>query len=80
PSIVASGWFAMYAPARTPAPAIEAMNRALNKALANPEVLDRFGKLALEAGGGSAADLTKLEQASTARWAPVVKATGFRAD
>jgi tripartite-type tricarboxylate transporter receptor subunit TctC len=80
PNIVASGWFAMYAPAKTPAPAIEAMNRALNKALTNPEVLDRFGKLALEAGGGSAADLTRLEQASTARWAPVVKATGFRAD
>lgn len=80
PNIVASGWFAMYAPAKTPAPAIEAMNRALNKALANPEVLDRFGKLALEAGGGSPADLTRLEQASTARWAPVVKATGFRAD
>ena len=80
PNIVASGWFAMYAPAKTPAPAIEAMNRALNKALTNPEVLDRFGKLALEAGGGSPADLTRLEQASTARWAPVVKATGFRAD
>jgi tripartite-type tricarboxylate transporter receptor subunit TctC len=80
PNIVASGWFAMYAPAKTPTASIEAINRALNKALANPEVLDRFGKLALEAGGGSAADLTKLEQASTARWAPVVKATGFRAD
>jgi len=80
PSIVASGWFAMYAPAKTPAASIEAINRALNKALTHPEVLDRFGKLALEAGGGSAADLTRLEQASTARWAPVVKATGFRAD
>ena len=80
PNIVASGWFAMYAPAKTPAASIEAINRALNKALTHPEVLDRFGKLAVEAGGGSAADLTKLEQASTARWAPVVKATGFRAD
>jgi tripartite-type tricarboxylate transporter receptor subunit TctC len=80
PNIVASGWFAMYAPAKTPAPAIEAMNRALNKALTHPDVLDRFGKLALEAGGGSPSDLTRLEQASTARWAPVVKATGFRAD
>ena len=80
PNIVASGWFAMYAPAKTPAASIEAINRALNKALTHPEVLDRFGKLALEAGGGSAADLTKLEQASTARWAPVVKATGFSAD
>ena len=80
PNIVASGWFAMYAPAKTPAASIEAINRALNKALTHPEVLDRFGRLALEAGGGSPADLRALEQASTARWAPVVKATGFRAD
>ncbi|MFZ4652513.1 MAG: Bug family tripartite tricarboxylate transporter substrate binding protein [Rubrivivax sp.] len=80
PNIVASGWFGMYAPARTPEASITAMNRALNRALTQPDVLDRFGKLALEPGGGSAADLTRLEQSSTARWAPVVKATGFRAD
>ena len=80
PGIVASGWFAMYAPARAPAASIDAINRALNKALTHPEVLERFGRLALEAGGGSPADLRALEQASTARWAPVVKATGFRAD
>ena len=80
PNIVASGWFGMYAPARTPAPLIEAYNRALNKALGHPEVLERFAKLALEPGSGTAADLTRLEQVSTARWAPVVKATGFRAD
>ncbi len=80
PGIVAAGWFAMYAPARTPAALITAYNRALNKALAQPEVLERFAKFALEPGGGSAADLTRLEQASTARWAPVVKSTGFRGD
>lgn len=80
PALVAQGWFAMYAPARSPEASLAATNRALNKALAHPEVLERFGKLALEAGGGSAADLTELERTSTARWAPVVKATGFRAD
>jgi tripartite-type tricarboxylate transporter receptor subunit TctC len=80
PNIVASGWFGMYAPARTPEAVITATNRALVKALTHPEVLERFGKLALEPGGGTAADLARLEQASTARWAPVVKATGFRAD
>ncbi|MFM7533382.1 MAG: Bug family tripartite tricarboxylate transporter substrate binding protein [Rubrivivax sp.] len=80
PNIVASGWFGMYAPARTPEAAITALNRAMNRALTQADVLDRFGRLALEPGGGSAADLARLEQASTARWAPVVKATGFRAD
>jgi tripartite-type tricarboxylate transporter receptor subunit TctC len=80
PNMVAQGWFAMYAPAKTPPAAIESFNRALNKALAQPDVLDRFAKLDLEAGGGSPADLSALERSSTARWAPVVKATGFRAD
>lgn len=80
PNIVASGWFAMYAPAKTPEAVIVAYNRALGKALAHPEVLDRFGKLALEPGSGTAADLTKLEQSFAARWGPVVKASGFRAD
>jgi tripartite-type tricarboxylate transporter receptor subunit TctC len=80
PQIVASGWFAMYAPARTPDATVAAYNRALNKALALPDVRDRFLKLALEPGGGSPADLARLQDSSTARWAPVVKATGFRAD
>jgi tripartite-type tricarboxylate transporter receptor subunit TctC len=80
PQIVASGWFALYAPARTPDATIAAYNRALNKALALPDVRDRFAKLALEPGGGSPADLARLQETSTARWAPVVKATGFRAD
>jgi tripartite-type tricarboxylate transporter receptor subunit TctC len=80
PNMVAQGWFAMYAPAKTPPAVIEAVNRSLNKALKQPDVLDRFAKLGLEAGGGSPADLMALERSSTARWAPVVKATGFRAD
>jgi len=80
PQITASGWFAMYAPARTPEATINAYNRALAKALAQPDVLERFAKLALEPGGGTPADLVKLQESSTARWAPIVKATGFRAD
>jgi len=80
PNMVAQGWFGMYAPAKTPQAAIDAANRALNKALTQPEVRDRFAKLGLEAAGSSPADLTALERSSTARWAPVVKATGFRAD
>jgi tripartite-type tricarboxylate transporter receptor subunit TctC len=80
PNLVATGWFAMYAPAKTPAAAITAYNAALVKALAQPEILDRFAKLALEPGGGGPADLTKLEQSFAARWQPIVKATGFRGD
>jgi tripartite-type tricarboxylate transporter receptor subunit TctC len=79
-NIVGGGWFAMYAPAKTSTAEIERVNRALNKALAMPDVAEKFAGFGLEVGGGTATDLVKLMEADTARWAPVVKASGFRAD
>lgn len=80
PDVVGQGWFAMYAPARTPTAAIEEINRALNKALALPEVRERFAALGLEVAGGSPADLKAAMVDDARRWAPVVRKSGFRAD
>jgi len=80
PDIVGQGWFAMYAPARTPADQVEVINRAVNKVLAMPDVRERFAGLGLDAGGGTAADLQRTMQEDTKRWAPIVKKAGFRAD
>jgi tripartite-type tricarboxylate transporter receptor subunit TctC len=80
PDIVGQGWFAMYAPAKTPADQIDAINRAVNKVLSSNEVKERFLGMGLEVGGGSPADLTKTMQEDTKRWAPIVKKSGFRAD
>lgn len=80
PNISGGGWFALYAPAKTAAAEIERVNKALNKALSAPDVIDKFLGLGLEAGGGSAADLAKIMEADTNRWGPIVKASGFKAD
>jgi tripartite-type tricarboxylate transporter receptor subunit TctC len=80
PEAVGQGWFAMYAPAKTPAAAIDEINKALNKALVNPEVRERFAALGLEPAGGSPAELHKIMQDDTKRWAPIVKKSGFKAD
>jgi tripartite-type tricarboxylate transporter receptor subunit TctC len=80
PDMVGQGWFAMYAPAKTPADQIDVINRAVNKVLAMPDVRERFGALGLEAGGGTAADLLRTMQEDTRRWGPIVKKSGFRAD
>jgi tripartite-type tricarboxylate transporter receptor subunit TctC len=80
PDIVGQGWFAMYAPAKTPADQIDVINRAVNKVLGMPEVRERFAELGLDAGGGTAADLQRTMQEDTKRWAPVVKKSGFHAD
>ena len=75
-----TSWFAVYAPAKTPAAVIAQLNAAVNKALAAGEVRERFAKLGLEPTGGSAADLTAISKRDSERWAPVVKASGFRGD
>ncbi|HEV7576402.1 MAG TPA: Bug family tripartite tricarboxylate transporter substrate binding protein [Caldimonas sp.] len=75
-----TAWFAVYAPAKTPEATLRQLNAAINKSLANPELRDRFAKLGLEPSGGTPADLSARMAQDTARWAPIVKASGFRAD
>jgi tripartite-type tricarboxylate transporter receptor subunit TctC len=75
-----SSWFAVFAPAKTPETNLRQLNAALNKTLAAPELRERFAKLGLEPAGGSAAGLAALMKRDSERWAPVVKASGFRGD
>jgi tripartite-type tricarboxylate transporter receptor subunit TctC len=75
-----TAWFAVFAPARTPEATVRQLNAAINKALAVPELRERFTKLGLEPTGGTPADLAARMAQDTARWAPIVKASGFRAD
>ncbi|WP_423455327.1 Bug family tripartite tricarboxylate transporter substrate binding protein [Ottowia sp. VDI28] len=80
PEAVGQGWFAMYAPAKTSQATIDEINKALNKALAAPEVRERFASLGLEAAGGTPAGLQKTMHDDALRWGPTVKKSGFRAD
>jgi tripartite-type tricarboxylate transporter receptor subunit TctC len=75
-----TAWFAVYAPAKTPEATVRQLNAAINKALAVPEVRERLNKLGLEPSGGTSAALAARMAQDTARWAPIVKASGFRAD
>ena len=78
--LVGVGWFALFAPGGTDSNQINILNAAVNRALKNPALKDRFTKMGLEIGGGSPQDLQALINAETARWTPVVKASGFTAD
>jgi tripartite-type tricarboxylate transporter receptor subunit TctC len=78
--IEGSGWFALYAPGKTAPTTVQQLNAAVNKALATPELRERFAKLGVEPTGGSAADLAALMKRDSERWAPVVKASGFKGD
>jgi len=78
--IEGTAWFGVYAPAKTPDATVRQINAAINRALASAEVRERLTKLGLEPAGGSPADLAARMAQDAARWAPIVKASGFRAD
>jgi tripartite-type tricarboxylate transporter receptor subunit TctC len=75
-----TAWFAVYAPAKTPDATLRQLNGAINRALVSPELRERFTRLGLEPTGGTPAELAARMADDSARWAPIVKASGFRAD
>ncbi len=75
--VTAPLWFALYAPAATPADVVDAMRKAMHDALATPAVKERMTKLGLEAAPSSSAEQLVLQQRERAMWEPVIKSSGF---
>ena len=80
PGFEVIGWFGMMAPAGTPAPVIERLNREVNQALRAPEVQQRMQDLGAASLAGAPEDFAKLVAAETARWGEVVRRLGLKAD
>lgn len=78
PDFVVGGWFALFAPAGTPAAIVEKINSDTNKALADPAVRERAAAMSLLVQGGSVRELETLVASELRRWPPVVKASGAK--
>lgn len=75
-----SAWFAVLAPAGTPAAVLDGLHRALGAALQSPEVRPKLVESGFTVAGGTRADAERLLKTEAQRWAAVVKASGFKAD
>jgi tripartite-type tricarboxylate transporter receptor subunit TctC len=80
PGFVVTGFFIMMAPAGTPREIIAKLNAESVKALQSPALKERLATLGLEPVGSSPEATTKFIQAEIAKWAPVIKAAGAKAD
>ncbi|OGA07650.1 MAG: hypothetical protein A3D95_02695 [Betaproteobacteria bacterium RIFCSPHIGHO2_12_FULL_69_13] len=78
--IEGSGWQAFHTTAKTPRPAIDRLSAAIGSALRAPEVSEKLLAVGLEPVGSTADELARRMAEDSARWAPIVKASGFRAD
>ena len=64
-------WFGLFAPAGTPKPVVELVNRKANAVLASPRVKESLEKLGIEPVGGGADVLAGKVQSELSKWATI---------
>ena len=77
-NIEGSGWYAAYAPARTPKETVERIANAIVEAIKAPDVRDKLEALGMEPTGLGPAELARIHRADYDKWGPVIKASGFK--
>ena len=80
PGFEAPAWWAVLAPAKTPADIVNRMNDELNKALKNPEVAKKLDAQGITIMGGTPAVASAFIDKQINIWAKVVKDNGIKAD
>jgi len=76
--IEGNGWYALFAPAKTPRELIERYARAALEAIRSPEMKTRLENMGLEPTGLGPAELAAILRADYDKWGPVIKASGFK--
>ena len=71
-------WWAMFAPAGTPADIVERLNAEVSRVITDSEVKARFAAEGAEPAGGSAREFAAFVKADYDKWGKVVKAVGIR--
>jgi len=80
PQINVSLWYGLLAPAGTPRPVIEKLNRTIGELLDAPEVLERLHAQGAEPMRGTPDAFAAFMRAEMAKWAPVVKQANVKAE
>jgi len=74
------GWFAVLAPAATPAHVVQRLNQEITAVLRSPETRERFAAASLEPLPSTPEELATLMKSETAKWAKVIKESGATVD
>jgi tripartite-type tricarboxylate transporter receptor subunit TctC len=77
-AFAADGWFAFYAPARTPPQILERLEKAILAAALSTQIRDRMQAMGFEPTTTSSEELKRVQRREFDAWAKVIKATGFK--
>ncbi|KWT64037.1 MULTISPECIES: tripartite tricarboxylate transporter substrate binding protein [unclassified Variovorax] len=80
PKFEAVSWYALMAPAGTPAAVVDRLNAESIRSLAKPAIKEKFAAQGLEPGSGKPQDLAATIRTETARWAEVIRKQNIKPD
>jgi tripartite-type tricarboxylate transporter receptor subunit TctC len=80
PEFEASNWFALLGPAHLPREVVTRMHAEVVRALRDPAIRDKLSHQGADPVGSTPEELAEYMRTETAKWAPVVKASGAKAD
>jgi tripartite-type tricarboxylate transporter receptor subunit TctC len=80
PGFEASAWFGVGAPKDTPAETIDKLNKAINTALADPDIKARIADLGGVPFPSSPADLGRFIVEEAEKWGKVIRAANIKPD
>lgn len=80
PGFEVAVWYGLAAPKGTPKPILDKLNAELQKALKSDDVKTIFAAQGVDVLGGSTNDFEKFFQAQDAKWAPVIRKAGIKAE
>ena len=80
PKVDFSAWFALFAPAGTPAAVLDTLNKQAVAAVQSADVKQKLIDAGFTVTGNSRAEAEKMVKAEAPRWAAIVKQSGFKGD
>src|SRR5262249_26497147 len=79
-NVIVESWLGVFVPAKTPAEVVNALSAAIAEAVKSAPMIDNLAKVGNTATFQTPAEFAATVKADVARWAPVVKASGFVAE
>ncbi len=80
PNVDTNNWYALFAPAKTPAATIAALNEAVRRALANPAVSAKLLDTGAEPAPSTPAELAALLERDTKKWGQLIRDRKIKAE
>jgi tripartite-type tricarboxylate transporter receptor subunit TctC len=80
PDFAIEGWYGIFAPARTPRPIVDKLSADINKALKDPDSMERWKSLGFDPIGSTPEAFAERQKADLAYWKRMIEYTGIKVE